>query len=45
VSERTVGERLRQAGARLRPLLDSDFRPEAAPALNPDAIGETYAKR
>jgi RNA polymerase sigma factor (sigma-70 family) len=45
VSERTIGERLRQAGERLRPLLAQDFRPEAVTALPSDALGESYAKR
>ena len=43
VSERTIGERLRQAGERLRPLL-ADFRQSESPALPSDA-SESYAKR
>ena len=45
VSERTVGERLRQACERLRPLLEQHFRPEAIPALPSDAPTGTYAQR
>ena len=43
VSERTVGTRLRQAGERLRPLLDPSFSLSASPAFSSDSH-ESYAE-
>ena len=43
VSERTVGTRLRQAGERLRPLIDPDFPLERSSALSSDGH-ESYVE-